>query len=146
MRNFVNLDTIDKRIIELLIKNSRISIRTISKKLKVGVSTASRRIKNLEKKGVIKQYTTILDYSKLGKLFLLCCFIQIKSGADIEKLAKNLTLLIEIQNICYIAGDFELSIIANCEDQEAATKFISKLSRIPEINRVVPHTIFKQFK
>jgi len=146
LKNFVNLDKIDRNILELLKKNSRLSIRSISKKIKVGVSTISRRIKKLEKMGVIKQYTTILDYSKLGKNYLLCCFIQTKSGSDIEKLAKNLVLLEEVQNICYIAGDFELSIIANCEDQEAATKFISKLSSSSEINRVVPHTIFKQYK
>jgi len=52
----------------------------------------------------------------------------------------------EIQNVCYIAGDFELSIIAKCQDDERAMKFIAELSKQPEVARIVPHIIFKQYK
>ncbi len=139
-------DEIDLKIIELLIKNSRISFREISKALKVGIATVSRRIKNLEENGIIKQYTTIVDHAKLGKKCLLCCFIRVKSGSNIEILSQQISQFDEVQNICYIAGDFELSIIGNCTDQEKAMKFIAELSKLPDIDRIVPHTVFKQFK
>jgi DNA-binding Lrp family transcriptional regulator len=140
------IDDLDLKIIELLLKNSRISFRDISKVLNVGLATVSRHVKNLEEEGIIKQYTTILDYAKLGKKCVMCCFIQTNSGSNIEHLAREISKFEGVQNICYIAGDFELSIIANCRDQEEAMKFVSKLSKIPEINRVIPHTVFKQFK
>jgi len=140
------VDEIDLKIIELLVNNSRLSYRDISKKLNIGLATVSRRIKNLEENRIIKKYTTVLDYSKLGKKCLLCCFIQIKSGSNVEKLAQQISMYEDVQNICYIAGDFELSIIANCSDQEEAMNFVSQISKIPEVNRVIPHTVFKQYK
>ena len=141
-----SVDEIDLKIIELLVKNSRTSFREISKALKIGLATISRRVKNLEEKSIIKQYTTIVDHSKLGKKCLLCCFVRVKSGSNIEILAQQISQFEEVQNICYIAGDFELSIIGNCTDQEKAMKFIAGLSKLPEIDRIVPHTVFKQFK
>ena len=141
-----DIDELDLKIINLLMKNSRISFRDISRELGVGLATVSRHVKNLEEEGIIKQYTTILDYAKLGKKCIMCCFIQTNSGSNIENLAKQISKFEDVQNICYIAGDFELSIIANCRDQEEAMRFVSKLSKIPEINRVIPHTVFKQFK
>ena len=140
------VDKVDLKIIELLVQNSRISFRDISKELKIGLATVSRRVKSLEERRIIKQYTTVLDYNKLGKKCLLCCFIQINSGSDIETLAQQISKFDDVQNICYIAGDFELSIIGNCKDQEEAMKFVSKLSKLPQVNRIVPHTIFKQYK
>jgi DNA-binding Lrp family transcriptional regulator len=140
------VDEIDLKIIELLVKDSRITYRDISKEINIGLATVSRRIKNLEENKIITKYTTILDYSKLGKKCLMCCFIQIKSGSNIEKLAQQISKYEDVQNICYIAGDFELSIIANCKDQEEAIQFISQLSKISEVNRIVPHTIFKKYK
>jgi dihydrofolate reductase len=44
----------------------------------------------------------------------MCCFIQTNSGSNIENLAQQISKYEDVQNICYIAGDFELSIIANC--------------------------------
>jgi len=140
------IDEIDRRIIEILVKNSRISYRNLSKELKIGIATVSRRIKKLEEEGIIKQYTTVLDYAKLGKNCVMCCFIQTKCVSNIENLAHQISKFEEVQNICYIAGDFELSIIANCRDQEEAMNFVSTLSKMPEINRIIPHTVFKQFK
>jgi DNA-binding Lrp family transcriptional regulator len=146
MNNNDIIDETDRQIIELLVKNSRMSFRDIAKEVGVGLATISRHIKKLEEEEIIKQYTTILDYAKLGKKCVLCCFIQTKSGSNIERLAQQISKFKDVQNICYIAGDFELSIIANCRDQDEAMMFVSKLSKIPEINRVIPHTVFKQYK
>ena len=60
------MDKIDLGIIELLSKNSRTPYMSIAKKLKVSESTIRKRVFNLEKKGVIKKYSLVVDTAKIG--------------------------------------------------------------------------------
>ena len=47
----VSLDAIDKKILELLAMDSRMTVRDISRKLDVSPSTVSRKIKHMEEEG-----------------------------------------------------------------------------------------------
>ena len=57
---------IELRLISELMKNSRRSDRELAKSIGVSQPTISRLIKKLENQGVIKEYTMIPDFSKLG--------------------------------------------------------------------------------
>ena len=60
------LDEKDIEIISLLKDNARISASDISRKTDLSVSTVTDRIKKLERDGIIKQYTVVLDNDKVG--------------------------------------------------------------------------------
>jgi len=60
------LRTIELRLIAELMKNSRRSDRELAKALGTSQPTVGRIIKRLEKQGVIREYTMIPDFSKLG--------------------------------------------------------------------------------
>ena len=62
----MELDKTDVEIIRVLEKNSRLSLRKIAKKVGVSVATVMHRINRLEKDGIVKRYTTLVDYDKLG--------------------------------------------------------------------------------
>jgi DNA-binding Lrp family transcriptional regulator len=59
------LDQTDKRILELLSNNSRLSFIELSKKLNIIPNTIKYRLKNLEKTGVILGYSISIDFKKL---------------------------------------------------------------------------------
>lgn len=61
-----NMDSLDKKIIFELDRNSRQSISQLSKKLKKNRNVIEYRIKTLEEKGIIRQYITTLDPGTLG--------------------------------------------------------------------------------
>ena len=54
------------RVISELMKNSRRSDRELAKVLGISQPTVSRTIEKLEKEGIIKEYTVIPDFQKLG--------------------------------------------------------------------------------
>lgn len=65
------VDELDREILTMLIANGRISARNIVKRLaekgiKISERGIGKRIERLEKQGVVKGYTTIVDISKVN--------------------------------------------------------------------------------
>jgi DNA-binding Lrp family transcriptional regulator len=66
------LDKKDKAILYQLDLNSRQSYNQIAKKVKLSREVVQYRVKQLEKKGIIRGYQTLIDVSKLG--YINCRF------------------------------------------------------------------------
>ncbi len=62
----VKLDRTDKRILELMQGNGRISNLELSEQVGLSPTPCSRRVKQLEESGVIDRYVTLLDPEVLG--------------------------------------------------------------------------------
>jgi DNA-binding Lrp family transcriptional regulator len=73
------LKDVELRLISELMKNSRRSDRELAKTLGISQPTVSRLISRLQKEGVIKEYTMIPDFCKLG--FNLMAVIMFKLKA-----------------------------------------------------------------
>ena len=69
------LKKIEIRIIAELMKNSHRSDRQIAQALGVSQPTVSRTIKKLEKEGIIKEYTMIPDFRRLGYQLMALAFL-----------------------------------------------------------------------
>jgi DNA-binding Lrp family transcriptional regulator len=67
------------RIITELMKNSRRSDRELAKAVGVSQPTVSRLISRLQKEGVIKEYTMIPDFYKLGFDLMAIVMFKLKS-------------------------------------------------------------------
>ena len=72
------------RLVSELMKNSRRSDRQIAKELRVSQPTVSRTIARLEKEGVLREYTAIPDFRRLGYNLVAITFGNVK-----EELKKN---------------------------------------------------------
>jgi DNA-binding Lrp family transcriptional regulator len=68
---------VELRLIAELMKNSRRSDRELAKVIGVSQPTISRTIKKLEKEGIIKEYTMIPDFSKLGYEMMAITSLQV---------------------------------------------------------------------
>jgi DNA-binding Lrp family transcriptional regulator len=66
------------RLLSELMKNSRRSDRELGKAIGVSQPTVSRIIKKLEKEGIIKEYTMIPDFAKLGYELMSVLFVRVK--------------------------------------------------------------------
>jgi DNA-binding Lrp family transcriptional regulator len=61
-----NIKVLKLRLIVELMKNSRRSDRELAKAIGCSQPTVSRLIKKLEKEGIVREYTIIPDFRKLG--------------------------------------------------------------------------------
>ena len=74
------LDELDQKIIQLLIENARISYSDIGEKTGISRVAVKARIKALEKKGVIEEYTTIINPQKISGA--VSCYFEIEVKPD----------------------------------------------------------------
>jgi DNA-binding Lrp family transcriptional regulator len=82
------LKDVELRLISELMKNSRRSDRELAKVLGVSQPTVSRMLKKLEKEEVIKEYTMIPDFAKLGFEIMSIDFAKLKEPISEEKLTE----------------------------------------------------------
>ena len=61
------IDEIDRKIIELLQEDGRLSNAALAEKVGLTTSTVYERVRKLERKGIIKGYVAVIDAERLGK-------------------------------------------------------------------------------
>ena len=74
------LDEIDQKIIRLLIENARISYSDIGEKTGISRVAVKARIQALEKRGVIEEYTTIINPQKISGA--ASCYFEIETKPE----------------------------------------------------------------
>ena len=131
----VDLDQTDKDILNTLIENSRLSYRQVAKKIRVSVVTVMNRVKKLEAAGVIKKYTTLVDYETLGYGFLVVINIRISKGKEWD-VEKKLSQTENIFAIYDITGDFDVEIIAKFKNRQSLDHFDKKIQTFEFVERV----------
>lgn len=60
------LDELDQKIIRLLIENARISYSDIGQQVGISRVAVKARIQSLEQRGIIEEYTTIINPQKIS--------------------------------------------------------------------------------
>ncbi len=135
----IPLDTKDLAILRLLQNNARISVKEIAESVQLSTTPVHERIKRLESSGVIKQYATLIDGSKIKKGLMVICYVSLnqhskKSGAHFIKLINELPEVVE----CYsISGEFDFMMKIVTEDMNSYYNFhVNKLSQAENIGQV----------
>jgi len=77
-----------KLLMELL-KNSKRSDRELAKVLDVSQATVSRMRSRLVKEGLIREFTVIPDFAKLGYVIMAISFVKTKMSPEMRKKAEK---------------------------------------------------------
>ncbi|MCD6100808.1 MAG: winged helix-turn-helix transcriptional regulator [Candidatus Marinimicrobia bacterium] len=83
------IDKIDIKLIHTLAENSRVTCRELAEKLSITGQRAARRLKKLEKAGIIRKYTIIPDFEKLNYVYA-SLGITLKPGAPVDEIIERL--------------------------------------------------------
>ncbi len=120
------LDELDQKIIRLLIENARISYSDIGQQVGISRVAVKARIQSLEQRGIIEEYTTIINPQKISGA--VSCYFEIETLPDtfkqiIEILNTNET----ITQIYRVTGKNKLHVHAVAASSEEMEKLISKV-------------------
>lgn len=133
------LDEKDLAILKLLQKNSRITIKEISDEIHLSTTPVHERIKRMEESGVIKQYATIVDHTKVKKGLMVICYVSLKQHNKTAgiKFIKTIQSLHEVLECYNISGEFDFMLKVIAENMDAYYDFhVNKLGQIENIGHL----------
>lgn len=113
------IDAIDTKILNIVQSNSKTSNADIAREVGMAPSAVYERIKKLEEKGLIKEYTARLNAKALGKGLLAFILIRTESKKVEANTGKLLAEFPEILEVHHIAGEDCYLIKVRTSDTEA---------------------------
>lgn len=74
------LDELDQKIVRLLIENARMTYSDIGQQIGISRVAVKTRIQSLERRGIIEEYTTIINPQKISGA--VSCYFEIETSSD----------------------------------------------------------------
>jgi len=141
----MELDTINKKIVEMLIKDSRRPYREIADELGVTESTVRKRVKKLVEDKVIERFTVALNPERSGKSIIayVVAYPQNQREREVEELVKELPEVVEAYSM---SGKCGVNMKVVVKDLSSLNAFLEKLQREPAITALESCIALKELK
>ena len=121
----MSLDILDLKIIKCLNEDARRTYRAIAEEAGVSEATVKNRIDKLMEDGVIKKFTVIMDYHKLGRA--IKAFIGLKvQPAKLQEIVQVIERNPDVHVLYRTSGDVDLLIEVIFEQMEDLNGFLEK--------------------
>ena len=145
----IKLDQIDRKILDILQKNAKITNAQLSKEIGLSPAPTLERVKKLEQTGIIKSYHARLDPNKIGMGVSTFVHVSLK-GHNKENINAFLSAINTIDEIieCHHitgTGDFILKVIAK-DISSYQNLMLEKVSDIAVVDNLQSMVILSTFK
>lgn len=143
------LDSKDLAIIEILQKDSTISVKDIGEKIGLSFTPTYERIKNLEKDQVITKYVALVDRFKIGIQIVVYCNVTLKeqSKAALDSFENTITAIPEVQEVISLSGNYDYMLKIIAEDIKSYNNFVvNVISNIPNIGQYHSSIVLNEAK
>ena len=132
----MQLDVIDKKLINLLQNNSKQTTKQLSIVLNLSVTAVYERIKKLEKEGVIEKYVAIIDKNKIENSFIEFCLVKLiqHTKENVTTFEREILKLEEVSECFHVSGEYDYILKVYVKDMEQYRTFmVTKLTAIKYI-------------
>ncbi len=136
MSHPIQLDKLDRKILDLLRKDARIPYLEIARLCGVSGATVHLRIQKLEKMKLILGSRLQLDYRKLG--LGVCAFlgIYLEKCNEFEEIFTHLAQIPEITECHYTTGAYAIFVKVYCRDTPHLRELlVNRIQAIPQVRR-----------
>lgn len=140
------LDETDQKILQLLIQNARMSYSEIGQKIGISRVAVKMRVQALEKKGIIEEYTTVINPQKISGA--ISCYFEIETAPDkLMQVAETLKKKDTITQIYRVTGKSKLHVHAVASSNEEMEALIyDTMDKLPGVLECSCNMIFSRIK
>lgn len=141
----MNLDEKDRKIMQNLLVDARLSSRQLAHKIGISTVTTISRIKKLEGNKVVLGYTARVNHELLGYDITAIIDIMSTDGKmlDIGKKVADYENVIAVYDI---TGRSDTLIIAKFKNRKDLSEFIKELSTLPNVENTETHIVLNTIK
>jgi Lrp/AsnC family transcriptional regulator, regulator for asnA, asnC and gidA len=141
----LELDDVDRQILNLLQDDARRSFKDIAEEVKVSEATVFVRVKKLMKNSVIKSYKAIVDPKQVGKGTL--AFVMLKANPNVyTKVLPTLVNMDEIYEIFDVTGAYYAILKIRTSSTEELAAIIDRIGMIEGITGTETAVVLRSIK
>ena len=146
--NPIKLDATDKELLQLLQIDSKMKISELAKEVGKGIATVHARMVALKEKGVIKNYSVILDPAKVARETLAFILVTVryrvpgrKGVVSQREFCKEIAVHPLVQGVHVVSGDYDVMLKVRTKNIDEMNRFIVDFLReLPQVDKT--HTLF----
>jgi Lrp/AsnC family leucine-responsive transcriptional regulator len=143
------LDVIDRKILQMLQSDGRISNVDLARRVHLSPTPCFERVRRLEEAGYIERYVAQLSASRLG--LGLLAFIEISfdrtHSAAFDELRAQVADMCIVQECHMVAGGFDFLLKVRIADMVAFRKFLGeRVLALPGISRTKTYFVMEEIK
>ena len=130
------MDDLDRAILDLLLKDGRLSHEQIGREIHLSRPAVFERIKRLEAKGTLRGYTARIDWEATGLPLTAFILIRLQSascnetGREIAKLAMEGAVL---ESLCRVTGEWCMLAKLRAAAPSALQEAVDRIRLVPGV-------------
>jgi Lrp/AsnC family leucine-responsive transcriptional regulator len=143
------LDRTDRRILECLQADGRISNVQLARKVNLTATPCIERVKRLERQGYIRGYTALLDPELVNASLLVFVEIDLSHNSPdaFRQFRDEARKLPEIMDCHLVSGNFDYLIKARVSDMKAYRELLGeKILSLPGVNGSRSYVVMEEVK
>lgn len=137
-------------ILKTLERDARTTHEQIATMLGIPEKDVNKKIREYEKKGVIRKYKTVINWEKAGKepvYAMVDVKVTPQRGRGYDGVAERILRFPEVINLYLISGTYDLSVLVKGSDMKEIASFVSeKLATLDQVQGTVTHFVLKRYK
>lgn len=136
----------DRKILALLQQDGRMSITALAACLPLSVSRCHRRVRDLERTGVIRGYRAVVDPAKLGLGFDTLVFATLaqEDAATVQRFEEGVAAIAEVVSAQRLFGDPDYLLRVVSADLDTYRRlYDDRLATLPGVQRLTSTLVMK---
>ena len=140
------LDELDRKIVKLLIQNARMSYSDIGEQIGISRVAVRSRVQALEQRGIIEEYTTIINPQKISGA--ISCYFEIETTPEtLMETAARLKENDTVTQIYRVTGKSKLHVHAVASSSEEMEKLMYEtIDKLPGVLECTNNVILSRIK
>jgi DNA-binding Lrp family transcriptional regulator len=139
------IDETSKKVLAEYLQDSRQSFREVARKIGISSGTVASRIKEMEEADIIKKYTTLLNYEKLGFELTAVTEITVSEGMMIE-VGNEIAKIDHTVGVYNVTGDSDILVIAKFRSRASLSDFTKTILKMEHVVRTKTHVVLNTLK
>jgi DNA-binding Lrp family transcriptional regulator len=141
------MDAIDRKIIAELHAEGRLTVTQLADRVKLTVAPCHRRLRELERAGVIRGYRAVIDPAALGLGFEVLVYVTMEreDAETIARFESGLAEVAEVRHAERLFGDPDYLVrVATADIAAYQTLRDEKLATLPGVQRLTSTIVMKR--
>jgi DNA-binding Lrp family transcriptional regulator len=146
----MGMEKLNREILEILEGNSRLNFEQMAAMLGTDTADIETRVKDLEEKGIVVKYHTLINWEKAGEEGV-SAIIEVKvtpqRGFGFDAIAERLYRFPEVKTLYLMSGSYDISVLIEGKTMKEVAFFVAtKLATIEEVQSTATHFVLKKYK